>query len=466
MDAAKPAGQEDAQGAIYIPCALVDDGGRMWQPEDGEMEVLLSESFNMSTLMDSGSKFTVVTPHPNAVEQVRAGNARQLLLFQLPAADLTHRPSSSAIVKIGDYLGVGDTIKLLSAEGRRGLRVMSVAFGPGPSAVPLPGPSAVPLPSRATHGAQHDGQHDEAQGGPTDERAYLGLLREVAGRSVTRADRTGTGTLSVFGRQVRFALHDGLPLLTTKKLAWRKVLEELLWFARGETDVRDLQQRGVRIWDGNSSRAFLDAVGLHGNAEGDIGPAYGFQWRHFGADYDQGPKSGDDKKYAGAGFDQLAEVERLLKHDPMSRRIVMSAWNPPALRAMALPPCHVLCQFYVDAPMGATSVPRLSCHLYQRSVDTFLGFPWNIASYSMLTCILAERCGMQAHELIISTGDTHVYTDHLDAVHTQLSREPRPKPVFMMSADVASKAWHELSLHDFDVAGYYPHGFIAAKMSV
>jgi thymidylate synthase len=295
------------------------------------------------------------------------------------------------------------------------------------------------------------------------ETGYLTLLKELAETSDVRSDRTGTGTHSVFGRQVRFDLRDGrVPLLTTKKLTWRKVVEELLWFARGETDVRDLQARGVHIWDGNSSRSFLDSVGLPFLAEGDIGAGYGFQWRHFGAQY-RGAKAGDYSKYVGEGTDQLANVEALLKEDPFSRRIFMSAWNPQHLDRVALPPCHVSAQFYVSKSEAGL---ELSCHMYQRSVDTFLGFPWNIASYSMLTHILAARCGMKARELVISTGDTHLYTDHVAAAHKQLQREPRPTPILWISPDIASKDWHEISVHDVDVVGYYPHPFIGAQMSV
>jgi thymidylate synthase len=240
-------------------------------------------------------------------------------------------------------------------------------------------------------------------------------------------------------------------------------LEELLWFARGETDVTELQKRGVHIWDGNSSRAFLDSVGLHGNADGDIGPGYGFQWRHFGAEYGDGPKAGDFTKYAGQGVDQLAYVEHLLKTDPFSRRIVMTAWNPAALNRTALPPCHTLVQFYVEDVDGDR---RLSCHMYQRSVDTFLGFPWNIASYAMLTHLLAVRNNMTAFELIISTGDTHLYADHFDAARQQLVRAPLPIPRIEIDPSVAHKKWEDIdSKNDVAVVGYYCHPVISAKMS-
>ena len=194
------------------------------------------------------------------------------------------------------------------------------------------------------------------------------MVREVIAEGVKRGDRTGTGTLSVFGRQMRFDLREGFPLLTTKRVFWRGVAEELLWFIRGSTSAKELQEKNIHIWDGNGSREFLDKNGLGHREEGDLGPVYGFQWRHFGADYQD-----MHADYSGQGVDQLAEVIDKIRNKPEDRRIIISAWNPAAIPEMALPPCHCFCQFYV-------ANGELSCQLYQRSCDMGLGVPLNIAS--------------------------------------------------------------------------------------
>ena len=246
---------------------------------------------------------------------------------------------------------------------------------------------------------------------------YLNLLRYVMDKGVLRTDRTNTGTRSVFGTQMRFSLANGvIPLLTTKKVFWRGVVEELLWFIHGCTDGRVLKEKKIHIWDGNGSREFLDKVGLTDYEEDDLGPIYGFQWRHFGAEY-----SHRDADYSGQGVDQLQEVIHLLRTDPYNRRIMLSAWNPCALRKMALPPCHVLSQFYVQNG-------RLSCQMYQRSADMGLGVPFNIASYSLLTILLAHIVGLQPGEFVHVIGDTHVYINHEDALREQIEREPRAFP--------------------------------------
>jgi dihydrofolate reductase/thymidylate synthase len=216
---------------------------------------------------------------------------------------------------------------------------------------------------------------------PHEERQYLGLIADIMAQGATRGDRTGTGTLSLFGRQMRFDLRRSFPLLTTKRVFWRGVAEELLWFVSGSTDARRLRDKDIHIWDGNGSRAFLDGAGLGHREEWDLGPVYGFQWRHFGAPY-----SDMHADYAGAGVDQLAEVVRKLRHAPHDRRIVLSAWNPAALAEMALPPCHMFAQFYVAGG-------ELSCLMYQRSCDMGLGVPFNIASYALLTRMLAHVSG-------------------------------------------------------------------------
>ena len=248
------------------------------------------------------------------------------------------------------------------------------------------------------------------------ENQYLNLLQDILDNGEMRTDRTGTGTLSVFGRQVRFDISKHIPVLTTKKLAYDKVIEELLWFMRGSTDSKELEAKGVNIWKGNTSREFLDSRGLKHLPEGSIGAGYGHQWRHFNAPH---PLSSD---LQDMGVDQLKAILNDLKNNPTSRRIFMSAWNPSQLDSMALPPCHVSVQFYVS--FDANGNKHLSCHMYQRSVDVFLGFPWNILSYSILTHILATMCNMKPKELIISTGDTHIYKDHIDQVKEQLQRVP------------------------------------------
>lgn len=287
------------------------------------------------------------------------------------------------------------------------------------------------------------------------EHVYLDLLRDILDNGEARQDRTEIGTLSVFARQVRFNISEEIPVLTTKKLAWEKVVHELLWFMRGDTNASHLQEQGIHIWDGNSSREFLDARGLGHLPVGDIGAGYGHQWRNFGSEYVD-----CETPAKGVGVDQLAAVLHDLKHNKMSRRIFMSAWNPCDLDKMALPPCHVSAQFYVDTNGG------LSCHMYQRSVDVFLGFPWNILSYSVLTYILAAQSGLTPKELIISTGDTHIYSNHVEQVRTQLVREPYDWPKLVLSPDVATKSIEELNPSDFTLVGYQCHPYIRAPMAI
>lgn len=230
-----------------------------------------------------------------------------------------------------------------------------------------------------------------------EELQYLNLVRDILENGVARNDRTGVGTLSKFGAQMRFNLRDGrFPLLTTKRVFWRGVAEELLWFISGSTNARELQAKGIHIWDGNASREFLDRQGLTHREEGDLGPVYGFQWRHFGATYVD-----MHTDYRGQGVDQLAACIELIKKDPNNRRIVMSAWNPSDLKLMALPPCHMFCQFYVangELSCQVTFLPLLSSQapqMYQRSADMGLGVPFNIASYSLLTRLVAQVCDLQ-----------------------------------------------------------------------
>jgi thymidylate synthase len=294
----------------------------------------------------------------------------------------------------------------------------------------------------------------------TNENEYLELLQKILKYGKTRKDRTGTGTLSIFGSQLRFDISKNVPLLTTKFVAWKAVIKELLWFLRGETDSKILESQGVKIWQGNTTRDFLDNRGLIHLPEGDIGAGYGFQWRYFGAEYTH---CKDD--YTFQGYDQIASIIHQLKNDPYSRRIFMSAWNPIALDGMALPPCHVSCQFYVEEDEKGNR--HLSCHMYQRSVDVFLGLPFNIFSSTVLTYILAKMCGMIPKELIISTGDTHIYKNHLDQIKTQLSRDLKSPPVLKINRELNDITDIErLTIEDFELENYIYHPAIKGDMAI
>jgi thymidylate synthase len=250
-----------------------------------------------------------------------------------------------------------------------------------------------------------------------EEYQYLNLINDIVEHGVIERGRNGV-TKSVFGASMVFSLRDGkIPILTTKRTAWKTCFNELLWFIRGDTSNEKLRERGVHIWDGNASRKFLDSRGLYDNKEGDLGPVYGHQWRHFNAPYVD-----CDTDYCGKGVDQLQQIIDVLKNpDPVvraSRRLVLSAWNPCQLEEMALPPCHVLMQFNVS------NGNKLSCALYQRSGDVGLGVPFNIASYSALTHIIAKHTGLVAEEFVYHLGNAHIYEEHMDALKGQLSRKP------------------------------------------
>ena len=285
-----------------------------------------------------------------------------------------------------------------------------------------------------------------------DEEQYLEMVREVIAEGVERGDRTGTGTLSVFGRQMRFDLREGFPLLTTKRVFWRGVAEELLWFIRGSTSAKELQEKNIHIWDGNGSREFLDKNGLGHREEGDLGPVYGFQWRHFGADYQD-----MHADYSGQGVDQLAEVIDKIRNKPEDRRIIISAWNPAAIPEMALPPCHCFCQFYV-------ANGELSCQLYQRSCDMGLGVPFNIASYALLTCLLAHVCDLKPGDFVHTLGDTHVYLNHVEPLEKQLLNSPRAFPILKINTD--TKDIDAIRFEDLEIVGYQPHKKIPMEMAV
>ena len=263
-------------------------------------------------------------------------------------------------------------------------------------------------------------------------KQYLDLLNRILDEGVQKGDRTGTGTLSVFGNQMRFNMQDGFPLLTTKKLHLKSIIYELLWFLRGDTNVLYLQEHGVRIWN------------EWADENGDLGPVYGHQWRSW-------------PDYKGGTIDQIANVIDQIRHHPDSRRMLVTAWNPAEVDQMALPPCHCLFQFYV-------ADGKLSLQLYQRSADTFLGVPFNIASYALLLQMMAQVTGLEAGEFIHTTGDTHLYLNHLEQAKLQLTREPRPLPKMKINPDV--KDLFSFKYEDFELTDYNPWPHIAADVAV
>ena len=261
---------------------------------------------------------------------------------------------------------------------------------------------------------------------------YLDLLSRILNEGVHKGDRTGTGTLSVFGNQMRFNLRDGFPLLTTKKLHLKSIIYELLWFLRGDTNIHYLQEHGVRIWN------------EWADEHGDLGPVYGHQWRSW-------------PDYKGGTIDQITNVLDQIKHNPNSRRMLVTAWNPAEVDEMALPPCHCLFQFYV-------ADGRLSLQLYQRSADTFLGVPFNIASYALLLQMMAQVTGLEAGEFIHTTGDTHLYSNHLEQAKLQLTRTPRPLPKMKINPNV--KDLFAFKYEDFELIDYNPYPHISAEVAV
>ena len=261
---------------------------------------------------------------------------------------------------------------------------------------------------------------------------YLNLLDRILTEGIQKGDRTGTGTLSVFGNQMRFDLRDGFPLLTTKKLHLKSIIYELLWFLKGDTNVHYLQEHGVRIWN------------EWADENGNLGPVYGHQWRSW-------------PDYKGGTIDQISNVEEMIRHCPESRRMLVTAWNPAEVDEMALPPCHCLFQFYV-------ADGRLSLQLYQRSADTFLGVPFNIASYALLLQMMAQVTGLEAGEFIHTTGDTHLYLNHLEQAKLQLTREPRPLPKMKINPDV--KDIFSFRYEDFELTDYHPWPHISAEVAV
>ena len=263
-------------------------------------------------------------------------------------------------------------------------------------------------------------------------KQYLDLLDRILKEGVQKGDRTGTGTISVFGNQMRFNLQEGFPLLTTKKLHLKSIIYELLWFLQGNTNAKWLQERGVRIWN------------EWADEDGDLGHIYGYQWRSW-------------PDYNGGHIDQISEVIDQIKKNPNSRRLIVSAWNVADIDNMNLPPCHILFQFYV-------ADGKLSCQLYQRSADTFLGVPFNIASYALLTMMVAQVCDLQLGDFVYTTGDTHLYLDHIEQAKLQLTREPRHLPKMKINPNV--KSIFDFQYEDFELTDYDPHPHIKATVSV
>jgi len=263
-------------------------------------------------------------------------------------------------------------------------------------------------------------------------KQYLDLMRHVMETGTQKHDRTGTGTISVFGYQMRFNLQEGFPLVTTKKLHLKSIIHELIWFLQGDTNIKYLKDNGVRIWD------------EWADENGNLGPVYGYQWRSWPT-----PNGGH--------IDQISQIINQIKNNPDSRRIIVSAWNVADVNQMALPPCHTLFQFYV-------ADGKLSCQLYQRSADIFLGVPFNIASYALLTMMIAQVCGLEAGDFIHTFGDAHIYNNHFDQVKLQLSREPRPLPAMKMNPDV--KDIFDFKFEDFELENYDPWPHIKGAVAV
>ncbi len=281
-------------------------------------------------------------------------------------------------------------------------------------------------------------------------RQYLDLLREVLEEGRVRHDRTGTGTRSLFGRQLHFDLREGFPLLTTKKVHLKSIVHELIWFLSGDTDVTYLQENGVRIWN---EWATEEQCARFGRNEGDLGPVYGHQWRNFGA------TRKDDGTYEKDGVDQIRDVVEQIKANPWSRRLIVSGWNPQEADQVALPPCHTLFQFQVDP-----DARELSCQLYQRSADIFLGVPFNIASYSLLTMMIAQVCNLTPRAFVHTFGDVHLYSNHESQAKEQLSREPRTPPQMTLNPEVEDL--FSFRYQDFTLSGYDPAPLIKAPVSV
>lgn len=280
-------------------------------------------------------------------------------------------------------------------------------------------------------------------------KAYLDILRHILDNGAIREDRTGVGTIGVFGHQARFDLRAGFPLLTTKRIPFRFVVAELLWFLSGDTDVATLQKQGVTIWDEWATPA---KCAKFGRKTGDLGPVYGWAWRRFGGNYDISKTFGN----RAGGFDQITWVEQEIRHNPNSRRLIVSAWNPADAQRVELPPCHTLFQFYAQSG-------QLSCHLYARSIDAFLGLPFNIACYALLTHMMAASTGCVVGDMVISFGDLHIYRNHLAQVNEQLSRTPSSLPMLRVQP---TKNILDIRAEHIYLEGYNPQPAISAPVAV
>ena len=293
----------------------------------------------------------------------------------------------------------------------------------------------------------------------SNEQEYLKLLSNVS-NGEERPDRTGVGTVSRFGKQMRFDISESIPLLTTKRVPWKTCIKELLWFLRGDTDSKLLEDQGIKIWKGNTSREFLDSRGLS-YKEGVLGACYGYQWRFYGAEYKE-EYADTSKAKPSDGIDQIMQVIETLKTDPSSRRMIVNTWNPTFLDKMVLPPCHFCFQFYASGK----SLKELSCHIILRSNDLFLGAPFNIFEYAVLTCIIAKKCGMTPKELVYTISDAHIYKNHLEQVQEQLHRVVRSEPVLILDDSIKTKDFSEMSIDDFEIVGYFPDKVIKGEMAI
>ncbi len=299
-------------------------------------------------------------------------------------------------------------------------------------------------------------------------KEYHQLLQHILDKGVWKDDRTGTGTYSVFGYQMRFNLQDGFPLLTTKKVFTKAIIYELLWFLQGDSNIQYLDKNGVRIWDdwpyekykkspefgGEDMKAFAQRIATDDDFAkkwGNLGPVYGYQWRSWPAP-------------DGTSIDQISNLIAQIKRNPYSRRLIVSAWNVPYIDSMALPPCHTMFQFYVSPPVGAGGKGRLSCQLYQRSADVFLGVPFNIASYALLTLMVAQVCDLEPGDFVHTFGDVHLYSNHIEQAKLQLTRDFKPLPNMQLNPDV--KDIFGFKYEDFTLVGYNPHPAIAAEVAV
>ena len=276
----------------------------------------------------------------------------------------------------------------------------------------------------------------------SDEKKYLDLIKKVLEEGEIRNTRNSV-TKSVFSEKLDFDISESIPFITTKKLAWKTVIKELLWFLSGSTDNKKLLDQDVKIWLGNSTREYMDSIGFIGREVNDLGPIYGHQWRHFNAEY-------KDQKtdYTNQGVDQIQQIIQLLKNDPMSRRIILTSWNPCQINQVNLPPCHMMCQFYVS------SNKELSCMMYQRSADIGLGLPFNIASYAVLTYMLAKLTNLKPKKLSITIGDAHIYENHFEALKEQIRREPYEFPKLELNLEKEYNKIEDFDINDFKIINY------------